>query len=442
MASSEDMNFDEDSKPRFSVFERSLSQAPVSLEVETKPDLEDLTLSNTLEAAKEDDAPQAVFGLNAVTKEHVMVVDNVLAFNEEGSMTMFSQLYQATGDIIGSPGGPNEQPRACWALSIGDIQQLYKAQCDVVDATKDMLSVLKDQNWMLPIVRTVCSDLRIIASRADIHRRVEDAQEKAAPFILNCFRICAADTRASEEDTKRWGMLGLVNELIRIYFRINCLNLCRPLIRAIDQSALKDRFPLSHRITYMYFVGRKAMFDSNYKQADEYLSYAFIHCHKSCTKNKRLILLHLIPVKLILGVIPKQDLLQKYNLPQFSEVVTSVRTGNLRLFNQTLNQHQAFFIQSGIYLILEKAKIIVLRNLFKKIYILTGTHQVDIQLFQHALKAMGEEDVDTAETQCILGNLIFDGHIKGYISHQHNKLVVSKQNPFPPLGGVQVAATG
>lgn len=28
------------------------------------------------------------------------------------------------------------------------------------------------------------------------------------------------------------------------------------------------------------------------------------------------------------------------------------------------------------------------------------------------------------------------GHIKGYISHQHQKLVVSKQNPFPPLSTV------
>ena len=27
----------------------------------------------------------------------------------------------------------------------------------------------------------------------------------------------------------------------------------------------------------------------------------------------------------------------------------------------------------------------------------------------------------------------YQGYIKGYISHQHGKLVVSKGNPFPPL---------
>lgn len=41
-----------------------------------------------------------------------------------------------------------------------------------------------------------------------------------------------------------------------------------------------------------------------------------------------------------------------------------------------------------------------------------------------------------------LGNIswpsvfLLQGHIKGYISHQHQKLVVSKQNPFPPLSTV------
>lgn len=93
--------------------------------------------------------------------------------------------------------------------------------------------------------------------------------------------------RSSDEDTKRLGMLNLVNQLFKVYFRINKLHLCKPLIRAIDSSAYKDSFPLAQQITYKYFVGRKAMFDSDYKSADEYLSYAFNRCHKRFPKNKR-----------------------------------------------------------------------------------------------------------------------------------------------------------
>ena len=61
------------------------------------------------------------------------------------------------------------------------------------------------------------------------------------------------------------------------------------------------------------------------------------------------------------------------------------------------------------------------------------THQIPIDAFFIALKMMKIEDIDQDETQCIIANLIFEGKIKGYISHQHQKLVVSKKDAFPPL---------
>lgn len=72
-------------------------------------------------------------------------------------------------------------------------------------------------------------------------------------------------SRSSERDTKRWGMLYLVNQLLKIYFRINKLHLCKALIRAIDASQLKDQFSLSQQVTYRYYVGRKAIFESDFK---------------------------------------------------------------------------------------------------------------------------------------------------------------------------------
>ncbi len=67
---------------------------------------------------------------------------------------------------------------------------------------------------------------------------------------MACFRVCASDTRANEEVTKRWGMLSLVNQLFKIYFMVNKLHLCTPLIRAIEQSSLNDRFSKSQLVTY------------------------------------------------------------------------------------------------------------------------------------------------------------------------------------------------
>lgn len=103
------------------------------------------------------------------------------------------------------------------------------------------------------------------------------------------------------------------------------------------------------------------------------------------------------------------------------------------MLNEALLRHEAFFIQSGIYLILEKLKIVTYRNLFKKVFLLGGTYQLPLTSFVVALRLVGEDDMDIVEAQCIIANLIAKNLIRGYISYQHKKLVVSKQNPFPKL---------
>ena len=44
-----------------------------------------------------------------------------------------------------------------------------------------------------------------------------------------------------------------------------------------------------------------------------------------------------------------------------------------------------------------------------------------------------EEEVELSEVECMVANLIFQGYVKGYISHKHATLVLSKKDPFPKL---------
>ena len=64
-----------------------------------------------------------------------------------------------------------------------------------------------------------------------------------------------------------------------------------------------------------------------------------------------------------------------------------------------------------------------------------GTTKLDIGMFKRCLDSIGVS-MDKDEVECVLANLIYKGYIKGYLSHQHAKLVVSKGNPFPPLRDV------
>ncbi|XP_057666233.1 PCI domain-containing protein 2 [Diorhabda carinulata] len=328
--------------------------------------------------------------------------------------------------------------RCLFYIGKNNFIEAYKNQSTLVQTFAKILQSQKEENWSLPIMFVICSDLRLIAQQAE-KQRVGNTEnpgeilEKAAECLMGCFRVCAADNRSSDEDTKRIGMLGLVNQLFKVYFRINKLHLCKPLIRAIESSQFKDIFPLGQQVTYKYFVGRKSMYDSNYKAAEEYLSYAFENCHKASRKNKRLILTYLVPVKMLLGYIPSRQVLEKYDIVvEFWDLVQAVCQGNLKLFDDLMEKHEAFFISSGIYLIVDKLKIIAYRNLFRKVYLILNTHQIPVDSLQQALECLGQ-DADLDETECIVANLIYEGKIKGYISHQHRKVVVSKQNPFPPL---------
>ncbi|XP_071015668.1 PCI domain-containing protein 2 isoform X2 [Oncorhynchus clarkii lewisi] len=329
--------------------------------------------------------------------------------------------------------------RCTYAVSNHDFVEAYKCQTLVVQSFLRAFQSHKEENWALPVMFAVTLDLRIFANNAEQQLlrkgkgKLGDMLEKAAEQLMGCFRVCASDNRAGIDDSKKWGMLFLINQLFKIYFKINKLHLCKPLIRAIDSSNLKDDYSMAQRVTYKYYVGRKAMFDSDYKPAEEYLSFSFQHCHRSSQRNKRMILIYLLPVKMLLGHMPNHQLLRKYDLMQFADVTKAVSEGNLLLLNEALAKHETFFIRCGIFLILEKLKIITYRNLFKKVYQLLKTHQLPLDAFLVALKMMQVEEVDIDEVQCILANLICEGHIKGYISHQHQKLVVSKANPFPLL---------
>jgi len=214
---------------------------------------------------------------------------------------------------------------------------------------------------------------------------------------------------------------------------LNHWHLLKPLIRAVDV-AKKDRlyahFSKADQVTYQYYVGRKAIFDNDLALADLSLSFAFAHCPMDCLKNKRLILLYLIPVKMFLGQLPTQTLLDKYGLGCFQELVLALKDGNLKRFVQVLADQQGFFISSGIFLMLDKLKQVCYLKLMQSMYTILNSTQIKLEAIVDVLKKTGNE-TDIHETSCILGNLIAQRKMKGYISYNHQTLVLSKVDPFP-----------
>ncbi|EGG15202.1 proteasome component region PCI domain-containing protein [Cavenderia fasciculata] len=347
----------------------------------------------------------------------------------------------------------------------------YQAYCEIVSHRLRTITLIFDQNyseafnefsksvesfirvfesWSIPVMYKYCYDIRMLAKLATINGsatvdasgKKNDYYEDASRLLSRCFQSATGDRSAVMEQSKKRASLGIINQLFQIYFKLNNLKLCKNLIKAIESPGFPslETYPPQQLITYKFFVGRLAAFEGNFKKAQQDLLSAFNKCPPNIPKNKKLILLYLIPMQLAQCKFPKKGLLQQYNLHQFIGIVDGMKNGNIKQFNQCLATNQNYFISKGLYLILEKLKIIVYRNLFKKIYLITvsmnansnAKSRVPIQNFVAALKWAENETVDVDEAECIISNLIFDGYIKGYISHKVG-LILSPNNPFPKL---------
>ena len=305
----------------------------------------------------------------------------------------------------------------------------------------------KDTSWSLPVLHVLDLTLRLAGIRADEQLKEKGEKptklQEAAAILQKSFRIVVND-RANLEVSKKWGGLHVINNLFKIYFRLNNLRLCQNLIRAVEgpgfPKALNGEvvsgrsFPIAQLVTYHYFVGRLSLLNSRFAHAERQLTFAFDRCPASAAKNKRLILRYLVPVRLVLGVFASKALLEKHQLFYFEKLCRAVDRGDLRLFEAELDAHQQRFIRHGSYLLVERARTIAYRNFFRRVHLLhpPGTAKLDIQMFQRCLAATGVR-MDSDEVECVLANLIHKGFVKGYLSHQHAKLVVSKGNAFPPL---------
>ena len=68
---------------------------------------------------------------------------------------------------------------------------------------------------------------------------------------------------------KRLASLDIVNQQIKIHFRLNTIRMCTALTRAVDGPGFLPfkEFPPAARVTYKYYMGRLAIFDEEYVRA-------------------------------------------------------------------------------------------------------------------------------------------------------------------------------
>ena len=168
-------------------------------------------------------------------------------------------------------------------------------------------------NVLVPALHAVCQSTHRAAVAADLEAASRDhAKLQSAAALLqesysrtyNDRKEYRPDAPLDAEGSKKAGVLAIVNELFKIYFRLNTLRLCKNLVKPVEGRKLHLQGPMGQMVTYRYFTGRLHLFEDNWAAAEESLEYAFSNCHKDAIHNKRCILRYLVPVKFKRGKLP------------------------------------------------------------------------------------------------------------------------------------------
>lgn len=294
--------------------------------------------------------------------------------------------------------------------------------------------------WMTPLMIFLCNMARRTAKQLDQAKRSEANSDAFLKKLVEIHRELFQ--KLNKERTKRAGHILVCTELLRAYFKLGQISQCSFLLKAVAQSLDRDGFnptdlPKAIAVTFFFYWGKHCVFTSNLKDADEKLSWAFNNCPPTSRSNRRKILLYLVPCKLRLGVLPTQELLQSHGLDIFVDIVRAIREGHAQLFTAKMEEHAADFIKMGTYLIMMKLKFTVLRSLTRGIHREVrrqmgqdAATKLDLAPFEHIFN--WQDGCDADETACVISTLFYQNAVKGYLSHEHRKIVFAKDMPFPP----------
>ncbi|TKA73653.1 hypothetical protein B0A55_06502 [Friedmanniomyces simplex] len=398
-------------------------------------------------------------------------------------LEVFTAFYTFTGKLLAA-----EEAQTAGKNREADWSSVYESWKEVLSTVYRGYSGNVFEAWTIPCLYVVGKYLRIFAIKADEQAAAsqrdsglafgglqeEDAcsaasknekLEDAARQINRIFALCLGD-RSPLEDSRKWALYYTANLLFKTYFRLNSIPLSKNILRSLRASATDtpplSAFPKAHQVTFKYYSGVIAFLEEDYALAEDFLMSAYQTCDRRATRNVEMILMYLIPTKLLTAHrLPTQQLLQQSPTLDrlFSPLCTAIKRADLRAFNAALEAGEDEFVKRRIYLTLERGRDILLRNLFRKVFLAGGFEapkegegeggiaaavrrtRIPVREIAAALRMAGateiedgEGGVDGDEVECLVANAIYKNFMKGYIARDRGIVVLSKAGAFPGTG--------
>ncbi|KAJ3736189.1 hypothetical protein DFJ43DRAFT_707720 [Lentinula guzmanii] len=328
----------------------------------------------------------------------------------------------------------------CSCVAKRKFQEAYREHSALVVSFLRFFT--ENRGWTLPALFSVLRDLRDLAFDADFHAKYNggnsECMEDAARKIASAFGNCITDRQSPPEQSRKWGVYYVVGLVLKCYSRLKRIALSKNILRALEANrdipALSE-YPRSHQVTFRYYLGMIHFLNEEHTKAEQELTLAFYHCHVGAQANQERILAYLLPLRLLRGHLPSDELMKRFPVlsEMFTPFVNAIRLGDIAAFDRALERWESKLVDLNLMLTVEKARELCLRGLFRRVWVASDkSSRIPISMFHCSLRISGM-DVDQEEAECLVANMIYKGFMRGYISHEKHMVVLAMTNAFPRL---------
>ncbi|KIP04891.1 hypothetical protein PHLGIDRAFT_108948 [Phlebiopsis gigantea 11061_1 CR5-6] len=382
---------------------------------------------------------------NALVDKKGLELAYLLSPREEHGKTILKEFRNPTQQSLsyykGSMESPWDEIAIQYVLVVNHIARnrpidAFKEECSLVSLFYRYFTT--DTGWTLPALFSILRDLRDLACDVALQngQAGTEGMEEAARVIMKAFTSCVTDRCSPYAESRKWGVYYVVSQILKCYFRIRRISLAKNILRAIDANPdipALSAYPRSHQVTYRYYIGMLGFLNEDYAKSEQELTLAFYNCHADARQNQERILTYLIPLRVLRGHLPSQDLLSRFPVLDdlYSPFLEAIKRGDIVSYDAALEHLEHRLVQLNVLLTVERARELCLRGLFRKVWAVSDkSTRIAIADFHMALRLSGME-VPMEEAECLVANMIYRGYMKGYISHEKQTVVLSGVNAFP-----------
>ncbi|KAK5128104.1 hypothetical protein LTR08_004196 [Meristemomyces frigidus] len=393
-------------------------------------------------------------------------------------LEVFTAHYAFTGKLLAA-----EEAQNAGKSREADWSAVYEAWKEVLNALHRGYSRTDFAAWTIPCLYVVGKYLRVFAIKADANAASQrdssvafgELQEEEDPYgaasknekledaarqINRIFALCLSD-RSETVLSRKWALYYTANLLFKTYFKLTSISLSKNILRSLAAAGTDippiSQFPKAHQVTFKYYSGVLSFLEEDYAAAEGHLTEAYALCLSSAQRNIELVLMYLVPTMMLTRHrLPSRQMLSQSPVLEglFLPITTAIRAADLHAFNAALEKEEEEFVKRRIYLTLERGRDIILRNLFRKVFLAGGFEapkdgepgpgarrtRIPVKEFAAALQMAGAEvgdgegGVDVDEVECLIANSIYKNFMKGYIARDRGIVVLGKTNTFPGTG--------